>query len=97
MHDKPKRTKTTERWQTMEILRRYCMGGGRVGFQIVSDQRDCLRSVVTGRANYEDEFYSVSPMYARSCSLTFEHPPPPSFRLDDPIALTRLSSAPGRT
>ena len=45
--------------QTMEILRRYCMGGGSVGFQIVSDQKECLRSVVTGRANYEDEFYSV--------------------------------------
>ncbi|KAL3788485.1 hypothetical protein ACHAW5_002544 [Stephanodiscus triporus] len=44
---------------TMEILRRYCMGGGSVGFQIVSDQKDCLRNLVTGRANYEDEFYSV--------------------------------------
>ena len=46
--------------RTMEILRRYCMGGENVGFQIVSDQQECLRSVVTGRANYEDEFYSVS-------------------------------------
>jgi len=46
--------------RTMEILRRYCMGGESVGFQIVSDQGECLRSVVTGRANYEDEFYSVS-------------------------------------
>lgn len=45
--------------RTMEILRRYCMGGESVGFQIVSDQGECLRSVVTGRANYEDEFYSV--------------------------------------
>lgn len=45
--------------QTMEILRRYCMGGDSVGFQIVSDQKECLRSVVSGRANYEDEFYSV--------------------------------------
>ena len=36
------------------------MGGESVGFQIVSDQGECLRSVVTGRANYEDEFYSVS-------------------------------------
>lgn len=44
----------------MEILRRYCMGGESVGFQIVSDQKECLRSVVSGRANYEDEFYSVS-------------------------------------
>ena len=46
--------------KTMEILRRYCMGGESVGFQIVSDQGECLRSVVTGRANYEDEYYSVS-------------------------------------
>lgn len=46
--------------RTMEIMRRYCMGGESVGFQIVSDQGECLRSVVTGRANYEDEFYSVS-------------------------------------
>ena len=45
---------------TMEILRRYCMGSESVGFQIVSDQKECLRSVVSGRANYEDEFYSVS-------------------------------------
>lgn len=44
----------------MEILRRYCMGGDSVGFQILSDQSQCLRSLVTGRANYEDEFYSVS-------------------------------------
>ena len=36
------------------------MGGESVGFQIVSDQGECLRSVVTGRANYEDEYYSVS-------------------------------------
>lgn len=46
--------------QTMEILRRYCMGPDPVGFQIISDQSQCLRSVVSGRANYEDEFYSVS-------------------------------------
>jgi hypothetical protein len=45
---------------TMEILRRYCMGGEAVNVQIVSDQKECLRSVVSGRANYEDEFYSVS-------------------------------------
>ena len=45
---------------TMEILRRYCMGGESVNVQIVSDQKECLRSVVSGRANYEDEFYSVS-------------------------------------
>ena len=45
---------------TMEILRRYCMGGEAVHVQIVSDQKECLRSVVSGRANYEDEFYSVS-------------------------------------
>ena len=45
--------------QTMEILRRYCMGGDPVNFQIVSDQKECLRSIVSGRANYEDEFYSV--------------------------------------
>ena len=44
----------------MDILRRYCMGGNSVGFQILSDQKECLRSVVSGRANYEDEFYSVS-------------------------------------
>mmetsp|Transcript_17559 Transcript_17559/g.27537 ORF Transcript_17559/g.27537 Transcript_17559/m.27537 type:complete len:902 (-) Transcript_17559:1179-3884(-) len=44
---------------TMEILRRYCMGGEAVKVQIVSDQKECLRSVVSGRANYEDEFYSV--------------------------------------
>eukprot|EP00804_Cyclotella_cryptica_P027874 CCRYP_003783-RB/>CCRYP_003783-RB protein AED:0.15 eAED:0.15 QI:266/1/1/1/1/0.8/5/1732/878 len=50
---------------TMEILRRYCMGGESVGFQIVSDQGECLRSVVTGRANYEDEYYSVDlPIFA---------------------------------
>eukprot|EP00970_Alexandrium_tamarense_P003760 scaffold609_cov198-Alexandrium_tamarense.AAC.37 len=49
----------------MEILRRYCMGGESVGFQIVSDQKECLRSVVTGRANYEDEYYSVDmPIFA---------------------------------
>lgn len=46
--------------QTMEILRRYCLGSDAVKFQIVSDQKECLRSVVSGRANYEDEFYSVS-------------------------------------
>ena len=45
---------------TMEIFRRYCMGGEAVHVQIVSDQKECLRSVVSGRANYEDEFYSVS-------------------------------------
>lgn len=50
--------------KTMEILRRYCMGGDSVGFQIVSDQGECLRSVVTGRANYEDEYYSVSRVYS---------------------------------
>jgi len=51
--------------KTMEILRRYCMGGESVGFQIVSDQGECLRSVVTGRANYEDEYYSVDlPIFA---------------------------------
>ncbi|EED92561.1 predicted protein, partial [Thalassiosira pseudonana CCMP1335] len=51
--------------KTMEILRRYCMGGESVGFQIVSDQKECLRSVVTGRANYEDEYYSVDmPIFA---------------------------------
>ncbi|KAL7461780.1 hypothetical protein ACHAXS_002186 [Conticribra weissflogii] len=51
--------------KTMEILRRYCMGSESVGFQIVSDQKDCLRSVVSGRANYEDEFYSVDlPVFA---------------------------------
>ena len=44
----------------MEILRRYCLGSDAVKFQIVSDQKECLRSVVSGRANYEDEFYSVS-------------------------------------
>jgi double-strand break repair protein MRE11 len=48
---------------TMEILRRYCMGGESVKVQIVSDQKECLRSVVSGRANYEDEFYSVSPSF----------------------------------
>jgi hypothetical protein len=47
-------------YTTMEILRRYCMGGEAVNVQIVSDQKECLRSVVSGRANYEDEFYSVS-------------------------------------
>ena len=46
-------------YTTMEILRRYCMGGEAVNVQIVSDQKECLRSVVSGRANYEDEFYSV--------------------------------------
>ncbi len=35
------------------------MGGEAVRVQIVSDQKECLRSVVSGRANYEDEFYSV--------------------------------------
>mmetsp|Transcript_10456 Transcript_10456/g.21453 ORF Transcript_10456/g.21453 Transcript_10456/m.21453 type:complete len:890 (-) Transcript_10456:291-2960(-) len=51
--------------KTMEILRRYCMGSESVGFHIVSDQKDCLRSVVSGRANYEDEFYSVDlPVFA---------------------------------
>ena len=43
----------------MEILRCYCMGSGSVGFQIISDQKECLRSLITGRANYEDEHYSV--------------------------------------
>ena len=47
----------------MEILRRYCMGGDNVGFQIISDQSQCLRSIVSGRANYEDEFYSVSTLF----------------------------------
>ena len=36
------------------------MGGESVDFQIVSDQKECLRSIISGRANYEDEFYSVS-------------------------------------
>eukprot|EP00986_Skeletonema_menzelii_P008558 scaffold3643_cov132-Skeletonema_menzelii.AAC.8 len=50
---------------TMEILRRYCMGGEAVNVQIVSDQKECLRSVVSGRVNYEDEFYSVDlPIFA---------------------------------
>ena len=44
---------------TMEILRKYCMGGEPVNVQIVSDQKECLRSIVSGRVNYEDEFYSV--------------------------------------
>jgi double-strand break repair protein MRE11 len=35
------------------------MGSGSVGFQIISDQKECLRSLITGRANYEDEHYSV--------------------------------------
>ena len=52
-------THTTKRTKTMEILRRYCMGSGSVGFQIISDQKECLRSLITGRANYEDEHYSV--------------------------------------
>ena len=47
----------------MEILRRYCLGSESVNIQIVSDQKECLRSVVSGRANYEDEFYSVSYIY----------------------------------
>ena len=46
--------------KTIEILRRYCLGSESVNIQIVSDQKECLRSVVSGRANYEDEFYSVS-------------------------------------
>ncbi|KAL7528019.1 hypothetical protein ACHAXR_002675, partial [Thalassiosira sp. AJA248-18] len=56
-HDNKPSRKTLH--TTMEILRRYCMGGESVGFQIVSDQKECLRSIVSGRANYEDEFYSV--------------------------------------
>merc|ERR1719253_1992873 len=44
---------------TMGILRRYCMGSDPVSFQIVSDQGACLRSLVTGRANYEDEYSSI--------------------------------------
>lgn len=48
------------------------MGGESVGFQIVSDQGECLRSVVTGRANYEDEFYSVSLfLFRRGCMHVF--------------------------
>jgi len=39
------------------------MGGEAVNVQIVSDQKECLRSVVSGRANYEDEFYSVRSLY----------------------------------
>ena len=35
------------------------MGSEPVKVQIVSDQKECLRSVVSGRVNYEDEFYSV--------------------------------------
>ena len=50
---------TYNKTKTMEILRRYCMGGGSVSFQIISDQKECLRSLITGRANYEDEHYSV--------------------------------------
>jgi hypothetical protein len=53
------------------------MGGGRVGFQIVSDQRECLRSVITGRANYEDEFYSVSIRYDVR-SIRYNYNPSPS-------------------
>eukprot|EP00571_Detonula_confervacea_P017476 CAMPEP_0172303652 /NCGR_PEP_ID=MMETSP1058-20130122/5169_1 /TAXON_ID=83371 /ORGANISM="Detonula confervacea, Strain CCMP 353" /LENGTH=924 /DNA_ID=CAMNT_0013014555 /DNA_START=77 /DNA_END=2854 /DNA_ORIENTATION=+ len=56
-HDNKPSRKTLH--TTMEILRRYCMGGESVGFQIVSDQKECLRSIISGRANYEDEFYSV--------------------------------------
>ena len=52
---------------TMEILRRYCMGGEAVNVQIVSDQKECLRSVVSGRANYEDEFYSVRSFWIVIC------------------------------
>lgn len=36
------------------------MGDNAVRFQILSNQKECLRSTVSGRANYEDEFYSVS-------------------------------------
>lgn len=58
-------TNITTHPKTMEILRRYCMGAGSVGFQIVSDQKECLRSLITGRANYEDENYSVNlPIFA---------------------------------
>ncbi|KAL9183323.1 hypothetical protein ACHAXT_005110 [Thalassiosira profunda] len=56
-HDNKPSRKTLH--TTMEILRRYCMGSDSVGFQIVSDQKECLRSTISGRANYEDEFYSV--------------------------------------
>ena len=35
------------------------MGSDPVSFQIVSDQGACLRSLVTGRANYEDEYSSI--------------------------------------
>lgn len=42
------------------------MGGEAVNVQIVSDQKECLRSVVSGRANYEDEFYSVR-LYCYAC------------------------------
>lgn len=52
------------------------MGGESVGFQIVSDQGECLRSAVTGRANYEDEFYSVRCwllMAAFSCMFVCAH------------------------
>ena len=57
-------------YTTMEILRRYCMGGEAVNVQIVSDQKECLRSVVSGRANYEDEFYSVR-LYCYGCVVSF--------------------------
>jgi DNA repair exonuclease SbcCD nuclease subunit len=53
-------TNITTHPKTMEILRWYCMGGGSVGFQIISDQKECLRSLITGRANFEDENYSVN-------------------------------------
>jgi double-strand break repair protein MRE11 len=36
------------------------MGGVSVGFQIISDQKERLRSLITGRANFEDENYSVN-------------------------------------
>lgn len=58
--------------QTMEILRRYCMGSEPVNFQIVSDQKECLRSVVSGRANYEDEFYSVSVVIVDVMYIVFQ-------------------------
>ena len=48
------------------------MGSNPVNFQIVSDQKECLRSIVSGRANYEDEFYSVSLLYRLSVSLVLD-------------------------
>ena len=45
------------------------MGSNPVNFQIVSDQKECLRSIVSGRANYEDEFYSVSEIVVIVVSL----------------------------